>query len=127
MAKRKLRERRRSLLHEDDLDPIWSRKTKELAGNKCEYCGSTENLNSHHIFGRTNRSVRWDLQNCCVLCAKHHEFSTIFSAHGTPLLFSDWLQRERPYNWYTELTAKAMKTVKVTQEFYREKLEELNS
>ena len=38
-----------------ELDNLWSKVVKKLAGYRCEVCGKTENLNSHHIIGRTNR------------------------------------------------------------------------
>jgi predicted restriction endonuclease len=85
----------------------WSLKVKELANFKCEKCGSTEYLNSHHIFGRKNKSVRYDVDNGCCLCAGHHKFKTDFSAHETPLLFTHFIIDKRGQEWYEVLRLKA--------------------
>jgi len=83
---------------------------KERAGYKCEYCGKTEYLNSHHVFSRTNYSVRWDVNNGVCLCAGHHVLGN-FSAHKAPLEFADWLKGERGEKWYDKLLLKAKKVV----------------
>ena len=88
-------------------DKNWSYMVKELAGNKCEYCGKTENLNSHHIFSRSNHNLRWDVVNGCCLCAGCHTFSTKFSAHKTPLEFAIWIKEYRGEEWYEDLLKKA--------------------
>jgi hypothetical protein len=85
------------------LDKNWSLIVKQRAGMKCEYCGKTAYLNSHHIFGRRNRSVRWEITNGICLCVGCHKFSSVFSAHETPLLFSRWVTDLRGEEWYDEL------------------------
>lgn len=72
------------------LDDIWSQLVKLRAGNKCEVCGSTQHLNSHHIYSRAKMSVRWNVENGICLCVGHH-VGTSFSAHKTPLDFINWL------------------------------------
>lgn len=88
-------------------DKNWSYMVKELAGNKCEYCGATEHLNSHHIFSRSNHLLRWDLTNGVCICAKHHVFSTEFSAHKTPTEFVEFIKEKRGLVWYENLRKKA--------------------
>lgn len=88
-------------------DAKWAIKVKEQAGFKCEYCGKTETLNSHHIFSRSNRSVRWDVDNGVCLCVAHHTFSSAFSAHKSPIEFIIWLQEKRGQEWYDNLRRKA--------------------
>ena len=39
------------------LDDAWSLLVKLEAGNKCEVCGITTTLNSHHIFRSEERRV----------------------------------------------------------------------
>ena len=85
------------------LDTLWSRAVKILAKERCEYCGSTQYLNSHHIFGRRNFPVRWNVNNGVCLCAKCHQFSSKFSAHQTPTLFTDWIKEKRGLEWYSQL------------------------
>jgi len=88
-------------------DKNWSYMVKELAGNKCEYCGKVENLNSHHIFSRSNHNLRWDVNNGCCLCAGCHTFSTNFSAHKTPMEFTLWIMETRGKEWYEDLRKRA--------------------
>ena len=58
----------------------WAKKVKERDGYKCQKCGSTENLQAHHIVpwlqddaGR----LRYDLNNGVTLCRTCH-----LKAHG---------------------------------------------
>jgi hypothetical protein len=74
------------------LDDAWSLLVKLKAGMKCEYCGKTSHLNSHHIYSRSKRSTRWSAENGISLCVGHHVFSSSFSAHKTPLEFIHWLE-----------------------------------
>jgi 5-methylcytosine-specific restriction endonuclease McrA len=90
-------------------DDLWSLKVKELAGHKCEYCGKTENLNSHHIFSRSNHKLRFDTTNGISLCSGHHVLKSDFSAHKTPADFIEWIKEYRGLEWYEELRRKAKK------------------
>ena len=74
------------------LDQAWSKLVKLRADMKCEYCGKTTYLNSHHIYSRSKMSVRWDEINGICLCSGHHTLISTFSAHKTPLDFIDWLK-----------------------------------
>jgi hypothetical protein len=89
------------------LDIAWSKLVKLRAGNKCEYCGKTSYLNSHHIYSRSKRSVRWDVKNGICLCVGHHTFSSTFSAHKTPLEFVKWLENYKGTDYIDNLTFKA--------------------
>lgn len=82
---------------EKKLDTAWSLLIKLRAGMKCEYCGKTRNLNSHHINSRANKSVRWDVVNGVCLCVGHH-IGVSFSAHKTPLTFAKWITKHRGDN-----------------------------
>lgn len=93
-------------------DKEWSIAVKNNAGFKCEVCGSTQYLNSHHIFGRRNYGVRHCLDNGVCLCAKHHNFSNEFSAHQTPTLFVEWLILKRGKEAIDMLTLKAKSVFK---------------
>jgi len=70
---------------EKELDNLWREAGLERAGHKCEWwgCHKTEHLNAHHIFSRSRRSTRWDLENCLILCSGHHSLNTE-SAHKDP-------------------------------------------
>jgi hypothetical protein len=89
------------------LDDAWSLLVKLRAGNKCEYCGKTTTLNSHHIFSRSNRSVRWDPINGICLCVAHHTFSSKFSAHKAPVEFTLWLTESKGQDFIDRLRIKA--------------------
>ena len=93
----------------------WARKVKERAGNKCEYCGAIEHLNSHHIFSRRNQSTRYDLSNGVCVCSKHHVFSSEFSMHLTPIEAVEWLKSKRGDEWYEELRQKAKSIYQVKE------------
>lgn len=81
-----------------NLDLAWSELVKLKAGWCCEYCGKTRYVQSHHIFSRSKKSVRWDVQNGVALCAGHHTLSSTFSAHKTPLEFTDWIYSHRGHD-----------------------------
>jgi len=105
------------------LDKAWSQLVKKQAGNKCEVCGKTESLNSHHIVGRRNLRLRWELYNGVSLCAGCHRFKTA-SAHQNPVWFEDWLKEDRGSD--LRLVRSTMnEIIKWTIEDMEEKLEEL--
>lgn len=55
------------------LDLIWSKKVKEKAGFKCEFCLEEGVwLNSAHIIGRRYRGTRWLIDNGMCLCYGCH-------------------------------------------------------
>ena len=73
------------------LDKAWGLTVRERANNLCEICSRPGN-NPHHIIGRRNHSLRWDLKNGICLCAGCHTFGTK-SAHQNPLWFLDQLDK----------------------------------
>ena len=107
------------------LDEAWSVACKKKADFKCEVCGATNYLNSHHIVGRRNRTLRWDLRNSVCLCVLHHKFG-IESAHEDPLWFREWLEENR-WEDYQYLYCVKNTIVKWTDEELLEKLEKLKS
>jgi len=88
------------------LDIIWSKKVKDVADNKCEYCGCVERLNSHHFYSRSDHKIRHDINNGFCLCVSHHVFSDKFSAHKTPADFVEWAINKRGKKWYKDLQNK---------------------
>jgi len=79
-----------------DCDILWSKIVKKKGA--CEVCGKKLNLNSHHIVGRKNLTLRFDLRNGCCLCAGCHKFYQQ-SAHEDPLWFADWVKQNRPSDY----------------------------
>ncbi len=92
------------------LDDLWSKKIKQRDGKKCVYCGEQNYLNSHHIFSKTKRSLRWALKNGITLCSSHHTLSSLFSAHKTPAEFVEWIKEKWGIKWYESLREMARKT-----------------
>ena len=109
-----------------NLDNLWSKKVKSIAGDKCEYCGKTTGLNSHHIFSRSNRRVRWNVNNGVCVCVLHHVFG-LFSAHKSPIEFIEWLKDTRGEKWYNDLRVEARVLDKLTEEEKTKIKEELGS
>lgn len=113
------------------VDDLWSKLVKVKAKYRCEYCGKTSYLNSHHIFSRTKKSVRWNDLNGICLCAGHHTFSNDFSAHQTPTEFTEWVKGYRGNKWYSELRKQAytpfMPNLEVISEELKNKLESYES
>lgn len=95
-----------------DLDNAWSELVKLRAGKKCEVCGKPDSLNSHHIYSRSKRSVRWDVMNGICLCVGHH-IGNKFSAHKTPNDFTYWLEKKRGQHFMDLLSAKAHRQSKL--------------
>lgn len=108
------------------LDDAWSKLVKLRARNECEYCGKSSPLNSHHIFSRSKKSVRWDAMNGICLCVGHHTFSSKFSAHKTPTEFTYWLERKKGKAYMELLTIKANQISKLHQFEKEILLQELN-
>ncbi len=108
------------------LDKAWAELVKLRAGNKCEYCGKRSYLNSHHIYSRSKKSTRWDTMNGICLCVGHHTFSSTFSAHKTPLEFTDWLKDYMGDEKLMLLRIKANQTSKLHPFEKKILLEELN-
>lgn len=72
------------------LDTSWSKLVKLKSGNKCAVCSSEKALNSHHIYSRAKMSLRWSIENGICLCVGHH-IGVRFSAHKSPIEFTEWL------------------------------------
>jgi hypothetical protein len=72
-------------------DVLWSQIIR--AGGYCEKCGARpEKLDAHHVYGRTNHRLRWDLRNGVALCYRCH----IHWAEEYPLEFAAWFAEHRP-------------------------------
>ena len=86
-------------------DIAWSKAVKVRDDYTCQMCGSVSGLNSHHIIGRINYSLRFDLKNGITLCASCHKFDR-YSAHNNPLYFAVWFEKHYPENYEYLLTKK---------------------
>ena len=91
------------------LDKLWLELVKQRAHYSCEYCHKPKGqvqIHTHHIFGRRAFNTRWDLDNGIALCSQHHSYSSAFSAHQTPTLFTEWLKKKLGKTWYERLERK---------------------
>jgi len=75
-------------------------------GSECAYCRKRSPLNVHHIFSRSKKSVRWDMDNLIVLCAGCHTLGNN-SFHKNPIESIEWLKEKRGITWYQKLRLKA--------------------
>jgi len=107
------------------LDTAWSKAVKNLAKNKCEVCGKVESLNSHHVVGRRNRRLRWELFNGVCLCAGCHTFK-LESAHQNPEWFHFWMEENR-WEDLRDVNCKMFEIKKWTIPEMQEKLKELEA
>lgn len=102
------REYQRSL--EAKLDKAWRNKGRQTA--RCEVCETLppeervayKRLNAHHVVGRRNKTLRYDLRNRCWLCPSHHTLGKL-CAHENPMWFVAWFKKNRPED-YKYLQAK---------------------
>jgi len=73
---------------------LWHNAVMAKWGGKCAVgVGCKGPLNCHHLVTRNIRHLRHDVRNGVVLCAWHHQFSPVLSAHGAPLAFAEWLRK----------------------------------
>ena len=106
-------------------DDLW-KKIIHLKGY-CEICGTSYRLNAHHIIGRVNYNLRWDLRNGCLLCVNHHKYGK-FAAHENPIWFLNWLKEHRSedYEYLQDKKFPAVKTWYISdyEEIYQNLKEE---
>jgi len=123
------------------LDALISQKVRSIG--TCQRCGNKKGqMQCAHIISRTNRTLRWDLNNVLCLCPTCH-----FWAHQDPLGFTQLVQEFFPerygYLWahkdtLTQRSAKGLEElyevlsgnyieIEVPKKLYKEmrKIEEL--
>ena len=76
----------------DKCDDLWRWIIK--SGGNCEICGKPTR-DPHHVVGKKNLALRWDIRNGVRLCFQHHTGGKL-SAHNDPIWFMDWFLRARP-------------------------------
>jgi len=86
----------------------WKKKADNLWGEiirqvgHCEVCGSTGQLNAHHIISRTRLRFRHDLSYGVCLCVRCHSFNADISPHQDMYgagNFQSWLSKQRSGQW----------------------------
>ena len=85
-------------------DREWYRVQHEIWESRCAICGKLGEI--HHLIPKSTRtySVRHAKKNGMCLCADHHKWNPVISAHGSPIGFSLWLQETYPelHDWVLE-------------------------
>ena len=74
-------------------DKLWRELISKRAGGMCEVCGKPGNQ-PHHIIGRSNHALRWDVRNGVWMCAGCHTMNNN-SAHVDHVGFMLWLKEHR--------------------------------
>lgn len=76
-------------------DNLWSAIVRSFG--RCEYCGTTETLSAHHVYGRRNHRLRFDVRNGCCLCYYCHITWAEQNAAGDkrPSPFLEWFENYR--------------------------------
>lgn len=90
------------------LDIMWSKIIHKKFDNRCAVCGATP-CQAHHIFTRTYKSTRWDIENGIALCYKHH----FFLAHSKFEEFRDFVIGFMGQEAYDKLKEKSKTIVKL--------------
>lgn len=78
-------------------DGLWSEVIRLIY--KCCVVCDKEGIDPHHLIGRANTATRHSIENGIGLCSLHHTFCNKLSAHGSPLAFAEFLQKEYPEKW----------------------------
>lgn len=119
-------------------DKLWIEIIKLKAGYKSELCGAlgkkaggNEVITSHHILGKPNLRLRYDLQNgICLINGREH----IFGVHNksNPVIANHYFQRikdyigEDRYNYLKSLTKGSYKIdLKITKIYLQQQFDEL--
>ena len=66
-------------LLERECSALWAKAVKLRAGNRSEMSGKAEGLHAHHIAGKPNYRLRFELENGICLTAGEH----FYVAHNT--------------------------------------------
>jgi len=106
------------------LDKLWSHYVRQRTTDTCERCGKPGN-NPHHIIGRRNLSVRWDVENGINLCSGCHTLRTD-SAHQSPGFFHEWIIAKRGQQWWEDLKTRSIIVSRQVQETNKMLLEAWN-
>ncbi len=92
------------------MDRLFSRIIKER-DKYCQRCGGTGGLQTAHFHSRSNHKVRWDEDNCCLLCFGCHSY-----LDGHPLEKTEFFKQRLGEIKFDLLTARANSSQKADKE-----------
>lgn len=74
-----------------EADDLWRDVIKARDGEWCVKCKSRKANQSHHIFTRSIKHLRHDLENGIALCSYCHTLDKLGSAHKNPEGFREFM------------------------------------
>lgn len=100
----------------DAADAAFSDCIRFAKSYRCEHCGKNQGqMECAHIFGRANKSVRWDTLNALCLC---HYCHRVFTAE--PVAFTRWLEGYVGAGYLEILNEKKNRIQKTTAAYRKE-------
>lgn len=89
---------------ETRLDKLCREIVLRRDGYRCQVCDRhmEKGLNTHHIFSRHNRNMRWLTLDLISLCPNHHKRG-VNSAHNSPAEFLEWFKEKYSNDVYDYL------------------------
>ena len=98
MKKQKVYLKKQIRLNLKRKDTAWS---IEIRKDNCLVCSTNEKLNAHHLIPREIKETRHLYLNGVSLCALHHIYCRLYSAHKNSAMFLLILRQKKPeqYNW----------------------------
>ena len=99
------------------LDKLFSKYVRSRDRWTCQRCMKyhrppTNGLHCAHLFGRRNKSTRWDPDNAIALCYGCHQY---FGEH--PLKFYDWYIKRFGKDQFDRIRLRSNVPVKVDERF----------
>lgn len=89
-------------------DLLWGRVVKQIG--YCAYCGSSINLQAHHLIPRRHNFTRHRIECGLCLCMYHHLYCSKISPHLVPKDFEQWLKKNFPEKCRWVRKNKSLKT-----------------
>ena len=108
-----------SLSHLIKIADILFSQAIRLRDKKCRRTGSKENLQCSHIFSRSHKIIRWDLDNAFTLSAGQH----LYWWHKEPAEAGEWAKQQLGEKKWNKLKCKMYQPFKLTPQFVKEKIE----
>jgi hypothetical protein len=103
-------------------DKLWSLAVRNRDNYTCRMCGTqTKNAEAHHIIGRDNKVLRWDIDNGISLCFYCHRYKI----HGGKMGEEERIEFYRKVSDYDKLKEKSTQIVKANLDFYVENFKRL--
>jgi hypothetical protein len=102
-------------------DDLWSLIVRNRDNYTCRMCGTkTKSGEAHHIIGRDNKALRWDIDNGITLCFYCHRYKI----HGGKMSEEDKIKFYKSVSNYDELKTRS-RIVKFNLEFVIENFNRL--